>query len=138
MRSGLGATDEDRARCSVDLDRVTRDVRDLIFHQQLQNEHSDFVLKSIAQSLNSCALDDVLKLPADASVGAVNLLADPGGYLFGSLDVRVEPLDYDCLGHSLGISQQSIGYGSESKTDSGDPAALRYSDYACAIHSGSG
>jgi len=27
-----------------------------------------------------------------------NLLSDAGSYRFGSLDVRVEPLDYDCLG----------------------------------------
>jgi hypothetical protein len=59
---------------------------------------SHFVLKSIAQCLNSRALDDVLKLAADAPVGAVSLLSDSGGYRFGSLDVCVEPLDYDCLG----------------------------------------
>jgi hypothetical protein len=39
------------ARCSVDFDSVSRDVRDLIFHQHLQNKRSHFVLKSIAQSL---------------------------------------------------------------------------------------
>jgi hypothetical protein len=69
----LGATVEDRARCSVDLDWVSRDVRDLVLNQNLQNKRSHFVLKSIAQSFNSCAVDDVLKLAADASVGAFNL-----------------------------------------------------------------
>ena len=65
------------ARCSVDFDWVSCDVSDLIFHQQLQNERSHFVLKSIAQSFNSCAVDDVLKLAADTSVGAFSLLSDP-------------------------------------------------------------
>ena len=62
-----------------------RDVRDLIFHQQLQNERGHFVLKSTAQSFNSRALDDVLKLAADASVDAFNLLSDSGSYRFGFL-----------------------------------------------------
>jgi hypothetical protein len=93
-----GATDEDSARCSLILYGVASDVSDLILHEQLEHERSNFVLKSIAQSLNSCALDDVLKFAADASVRAVNLLSDSGSYRFGSLDVRVEPLDYDCLG----------------------------------------
>jgi hypothetical protein len=70
----------------------------LIFHQQLQNEHSDFVFENVAQCLNNCALDDLLKLAADASVGAFNLLSDSGCYRFGSLNIRVELLDYDCLG----------------------------------------
>ena len=73
------------ARCSVDFDWVTRDVRDLIFHQQLQNERGHFVLKSIAQSFNSRAVDDVLKLAADASVGAVNLLSDSGRNTLGTV-----------------------------------------------------
>jgi hypothetical protein len=80
------------ARCSVDLDWVARDVRDLVLNQNLQNKRSHFVLKSIAQSFNSRALDDVLKLAADASVGAFNLLSDSGSYRFGSLDVRVETM----------------------------------------------
>ena len=84
------------ARCSVDFDWVSSDVRDLVLNQNLQNKRSDFVLKSIAQSFNSRAVDDVLKLAAHASVGAVYLLSDSGSYRFGSLDVRVEPLDYDC------------------------------------------
>jgi hypothetical protein len=70
----------------------------LIFHQQLQNERGNFVLKTITQRFNSRTVDDVLKLATDASVGAVNLLSDSGGYRFGSLDVRVEPLVYDCFG----------------------------------------
>ena len=94
----LARPDLSRARCSVDFDWVPRNVRNLVLNENLQNKRSHFVLKSIAQSLNSCAVDDVLKLAADASVGAVNLLSDPGSYRFGSLDIRVEPLDYDCLG----------------------------------------
>ena len=88
--------DLSRARCSVNLDWVTCDVRNLVLNDNLQNEQSHFVLQSIAQSFNSRVVDDVLKLAADASVGAVNLLSDSGSYRFGSLDVRVEPLDYDC------------------------------------------
>jgi hypothetical protein len=64
--------DLSRARCSVDFDWVSHDVRDLVLNENLQNKRSDFVLKSIAQNFNSRALDDVLKLAADASVGAVN------------------------------------------------------------------
>ena len=67
-------------------DWVYRDVRDLVLNQNLQSKRSRFILKSMAQSLNSCALDDVLKLAADASVGAFNLLSDSGSYRFGSLD----------------------------------------------------
>jgi len=92
LHGSLGATDEDRARCSVYFDRVASNVRDLVLNENLQNKRSHFVLKSIAQCLNSCAVDDVLKLAADASVGAANC------YRFGSVNVRVEPLDYHCLG----------------------------------------
>ena len=53
------------------------DVRNLVLNENLQNERSHFVLKSTAQCLNSRAVDDVLKLAADASVGAVNLIAHP-------------------------------------------------------------
>jgi hypothetical protein len=53
---GEGATDEDRARSSVDFDWVTRDVRDLVLDEDLQNKRSHFVLKSIAQSLTAALL----------------------------------------------------------------------------------
>jgi hypothetical protein len=48
--------------------RVSRDVRDLALHKILQNKRSDFVLENVAQCINGCAFDDVLKLAADASV----------------------------------------------------------------------
>jgi hypothetical protein len=79
------------------------DVRNLVLNENLQNERSHFVLKSTAQCLNSRAVDDVLKLAADASVGAVYLLSDSGSYRFGSLNIQVEPLDYDYFGHFLSI-----------------------------------
>src|SRR4030095_5031816 len=50
--TGHQVPDLSRARCSVDFDWVTRDVRDLVLNENLQNEQSHFVLKSIAQSFN--------------------------------------------------------------------------------------
>jgi hypothetical protein len=96
----------------------------LIFHQQLQNERGNFVLKTITQRFNSRTVDDVLKLATDASVGAVNLLSDSGGYRFGSLDVRVEPLDYDCFGRFLSMVHGGL-YVSSRATASRNPSCLQ-------------
>jgi hypothetical protein len=102
--------DLSRARCSVDFNWVTRDVCNLVLNENLQNEQSHFVLKSIAQSFNGCALDDFLKLVMDILVSAVDLLLNSASYRFGALDIRVEPLDYDCLGRFLSVSRPSTCY----------------------------
>jgi hypothetical protein len=111
-RSGLGATDEDRAHCSVYFNRVASDVRDLVLNENLQNKRGHFVLKSIAQSFNSRVVDDVLKLAADVSIGAVNLLSDSGGYRFGSLDDVVGWLNKDNISTDVATAYYRGGYNS--------------------------
>jgi hypothetical protein len=84
----------------------------LIFHQQLQNERGNFVLKTITQRFNSRTVDDVLKLATDASVGAVNLLSDSGGYRFGSLDDVVGWLNKDNISTDVATAYYRGGYNS--------------------------